>query len=49
MKYRIFVADDHRIVRDGLRSLIENEDYLEVLDTAENGRKPLQMARKRVN
>ena len=46
MKYRIFVADDHRIVRDGLRSLIENEDDLEFTGTAENGRKTLQMARK---
>lgn len=46
MKYRIFIADDHRIVRDGLRSLIERENDLELVGMAENGRQALQMTRK---
>ena len=46
MKYRIFIADDHRIVRDGLRSLIERENDLELVGMAANGRQALQMTRK---
>ena len=46
MKHRIFIADDHRIVRDGLRSLIENENDLELVGMAANGRQALQMTRK---
>jgi DNA-binding NarL/FixJ family response regulator len=46
MKRRILIADDHRIVRDGLRSLIENETDLELVGMAENGREALQMTRK---
>lgn len=46
MKYRIFIADDHRIVRDGLRSLIERENDLELVGMATNGRQALQMTRK---
>ena len=46
MKYRIFIADDHRIVRDGLRSLIERENDLELVGMAANGRQALQMTCK---
>jgi len=46
VKYRIFIADDHRIVRDGLRSLIERENDLELVGMAENRRQALQMTRK---
>jgi len=46
VKYRIFIADDHRIVRDGLRSLIERENDLELVGMATNGRQALQMTRK---
>mgnify|MGYP001820287224 CR=1 FL=1 len=46
MKYRIFIADDHRIVRDGLRSLIDRENDLEFVGMAENGRQAVQMTRK---
>ena len=34
---RIVVADDHAIVRDGLRALIETQPDLEVVGEAENG------------
>lgn len=46
MKHRIFIADDHRIVRDGLRALIEKENDLELVGMAENGRQALKMVVK---
>ena len=46
MKQRILIADDHRIVREGLRALIEKEDDLEIAGMAANGRQAMQMARK---
>ncbi len=46
MSIRILLADDHKIVRDGLRTLIEKEAGMEVIGEAENGRKALKMAQK---
>jgi DNA-binding NarL/FixJ family response regulator len=46
MKIRILIADDHRIIRDGLSVLIEKESNMAVIATAENGRKTLQLAQK---
>ena len=46
MKHRIFIADDHRIVRDGLRALIEKETDLALAGMAEDGRQALKMVRK---
>lgn len=46
MKTRVLLADDHKIVRDGLRALIEHCDDMEVIAEAENGRAALNMARK---
>lgn len=46
MKHRIFIVDDHRIVRDGLRALIEKESDLEMVGMAENGRQAIRMIRK---
>jgi DNA-binding NarL/FixJ family response regulator len=46
MTIRVLLADDHKIVRDGLRALIECCDDMEVVAEAENGREALQMARK---
>lgn len=46
MKHRILIAEDHRIVRDGLRALIDKEKDLEVAGMADNGRQALRMARK---
>ena len=34
---RIFLADDHAVVREGLVALIETEDDMEVVGTGENG------------
>ena len=46
MNHRIVIADDHRIVRQGLRSLVEKENDMEVVGMAANGRQALQITRK---
>jgi two-component system, NarL family, response regulator NreC len=43
---RILVADDHQIVREGLRKLLETEQDMEVVGEAEDGRAALELARK---
>lgn len=45
MTIKILVADDHQLVREGLRSLLENEPDLEVAGEAETGRKAVQLVR----
>ena len=45
-KIKIILADDHRIVREGIRSLLEKSDHLEVIAEAENGREAVQMAKE---
>ena len=42
-KIRVMIADDHQIVRDGLRSLLEKEPDLEIIGTVEDGRSTLKM------
>jgi len=44
MSLRILIADDHTIVREGLRALIGKESGLEVVAEAANGRIALQQA-----
>lgn len=46
MTYRILLADDHKIVRDGLKALIEKETGMEVIAEADTGRKALKLSRK---
>jgi len=43
---RIIVADDHQIVRQGLRILLEAEPDMEVIAEADNGRKVLKLAQE---
>jgi two-component system response regulator NreC len=43
---RIIVADDHQIVRQGLRLLLEAEPDMEVIAEADNGRKVLRKAQE---
>lgn len=43
---RILLADDHKIVRDGLRMLFEREPGLEVIGEAGNGWDTLKMVQK---
>jgi len=46
MTIRVLLADDHKIFRDGLRTLIEKEDGMEVVAEAENGRKTVKISEK---
>ena len=46
MTCRILLADDHKIVRDGLKALIGKEAGMEVVAEADTGRKALQLSRK---
>lgn len=43
-KTRIMIADDHKIMREGLRAMITGNDSLEVVAEAENGRQAVEMA-----
>jgi DNA-binding NarL/FixJ family response regulator len=44
MSIRIVIADDHKIVRNGLRSLIENEFDIDVIAEANNGRTAVRIS-----
>jgi len=46
MSIRILLVDDHKIVRDGLRTLIEKEAGMEVIGEARNGREGFKLTRK---
>lgn len=48
MSIRILLADDHGIVREGLRSLLEKQPDMEVVGEAEDGRKALDLVRELV-
>ena len=43
---RILIADDHGIVRQGLKSLIEQQSDMEVIAEAENGRIAVELAKE---
>jgi two-component system response regulator NreC len=45
MKVKVLIADDHQIVREGLRSMLEKEPWIEVVGEAEEGRTTLRLAR----
>jgi len=42
----VVLAEDHQIVREGFRSLLEHEPDIEVVGEAETGRQAVQLARK---
>jgi Response regulator containing a CheY-like receiver domain and an HTH DNA-binding domain len=42
----VLLAEDHRIVREGFRSLLEHESDIEVIGEAETGRQAVQLTRK---
>ena len=46
MNIKIMLADDHRIMRDGLRSLIAKQPDMEVVADAENGRAAVKLTRR---
>jgi DNA-binding NarL/FixJ family response regulator len=43
---RIVLADDHQILREGLRALLEKQEGFQVVGEAENGRAAVQLAAK---
>ena len=46
MSIRILLADDHKIVREGLGALIDQQSGMEVVAQAEDGRTAVELARK---
>ena len=42
---QIIITDDHALVRDGLRSMLEDEPGLEVVGEAANGQEALELCR----
>jgi DNA-binding NarL/FixJ family response regulator len=46
MAIKILLADDHKIVRDGLRALLERELDMEVMAEASDGREAVDLARE---
>jgi DNA-binding NarL/FixJ family response regulator len=45
-RIRVLLADDHQIVRDGLKLLINNHPEMQVVGEAANGKEVLQQARQ---
>jgi two-component system, NarL family, response regulator NreC len=45
-KIRVLIADDHAILRSGLRMLIESQADMTVIAEAENGKEAIQIAQK---
>jgi DNA-binding NarL/FixJ family response regulator len=43
-KISVLLVDDHTVVRQGLRALLNQEDDIEVIGEAENGREAVQLA-----
>ena len=48
MNIRIIIADDHQIVRQGLRTLLEREPDMQVVAEAEDGRRAVLLAREMI-
>jgi two-component system response regulator NreC len=46
MKVRIVIADDHQIMREGLKALLEKHSSLQVIAEAESGIQTLEIARR---
>jgi DNA-binding NarL/FixJ family response regulator len=45
MSHRIVLADDHKILREGIRALLESQPGLTVVGEADNGRTAVAMAK----
>lgn len=44
---KVVLADDHVLVRDGIKALLEDEQDIEVLDEASNGKEALEIIKER--
>lgn len=45
MRIKVLLADDHKIIRDGLRALIDAQPDMGVVSEAQNGREAIQLVR----
>ena len=45
-KYKIIIAEDHTIVREGLRALLSSDPNLEVVGEVEDGREAIRLAER---
>jgi DNA-binding NarL/FixJ family response regulator len=45
-KLRILLADDHRVMREGLRMLVNQQEHMEVVGEADNGAAAIALAQK---
>lgn len=45
MKIKVLIVDDHKIMREGLKSLLDRAEDLEMVGEADNGRTAIQYAR----
>ena len=46
MKIKVLLVDDHAIIREGLRSLLEKQPEMEVIADTDDGRKALRLVRE---
>ncbi|MCK4784785.1 MAG: response regulator transcription factor [Desulfobacteraceae bacterium] len=46
MTIKVFLADDHAVVRDGISALLEGENDIHVVGAASNGRKAVRQVKK---
>lgn len=46
MIFKVLLADDHKIVRDGFRTLLAKNEEIRVVGEAEDGRRTVQMVKK---
>ena len=46
MKIKVLLVDDHRIVREGIKSLIDSQSDMEVIAEASSGREAIRIVRK---
>lgn len=46
MSYRIVIVDDHYVVREGLKLILETDERFEVVGEAEDGGKGIDVIKK---
>src|SRR5258708_37638674 len=46
MAYRVLLADDHGVVREGIRRLLEDSCELQIVGEASNGNECIRLARE---
>jgi DNA-binding NarL/FixJ family response regulator len=46
MPYKVLLVDDHRIMRDGIRNIIERSDDFQVIWESDNGADAVQLAKR---